>query len=380
MKTIKNKIALCVLIFQVLMGCKGNDAKHQQNESPDLGSCTQGGKCTSESSVLVGTDSLINDSTCDDLDFGTISDLDMWLLVKPTDIKSKQIRRLIDAYNASVVQNSIMTDFDLQLRLGSEKDDVVNAIKTIEVSRVKDTEVQSKLQAYRKEMLYLLSVNLDEVDLKVHNPWKAKDDLYAYLSKKYSVQSFGQLDVDKYLEKFAPSNFVPEWERIYQSRGKTGMVEGLLKKYNAAKDFDARCIYAVELAHAYEADIETWEMDEPQNPAIPILESLMKEKKFSLYLRDLWETWRVLYQDSKGASKNSEIPNWLYNVYRNICCCTILSYIERNPQDINAINDFLVMARKENILREGICEYGNQYFVDMCSLFPEKYRNRKDEE
>ena len=116
MKTIKNKIALCVLIFQVLMGCKGNDAKHQQNESPDLGSCTQGGKCTSESSVLVGTDSLINDSTCDDLDFGTISDLDMWLLVKPTDIKSKQIRRLIDAYNASVVQNSIMTDFDLQLR------------------------------------------------------------------------------------------------------------------------------------------------------------------------------------------------------------------------------------------------------------------------
>jgi hypothetical protein len=194
------------------------------------------------------------------------------------------------------------------------------------------------------------------------------------------VQTFGQLDEDKYWDEYAPSNVVPEWEQICESRGKAGMVEGLLKKYNAAKDFDTRCIYAIELAHAYEADSDTWEMDESQNPANSIMESLMKAKKYSLYLNDLWMTWRALYQDSKGASKDSEIPNWLYNVYRNICCCTILSYIERNPQDIIAINDFLVMARKENILREGICEYGNQYFVDMCRLFPEKHRNRKDEE
>lgn len=341
--------------------------------------CTQGGKSTSGSSVPTGVDSLINETTSNYIEVGTISDLNLWLQVKPTDIKSEQIGRLIDAYNASVVQNSIMTDFDLQMRLEFEHDNVVNAIKSLDVSKVKDTEVQSKLQAYQEEMLFLLSVNPDEVDQEVHNPWKAKDDLYAYLSKKYHVQTFGQLDEDKYLDEYSPSNVVPEWEQICESRGKEGMVEGLLKKYNAAKDFDARCIYAIELAHAYEADLDTWKMEDSQNPSIPIMESLMKVGKYSLYLNELWQKWRALCQDSKGASKDSEIPNWLYNDYRNICCCTILAYIVQNPQDIKAINEFLVMASKENIMREGDFNYGNQNVVDMYYLFPEKYGNLRDE-
>lgn len=345
-----------------------------------LVSCAQGGKSSSRNSALAGTDSLINDTTSNYIVVRTISDLDMWLQVRPTDIKSEQIGRLIDAYNAFVVQNSIMTDSELQMRLEFELDNVVNAIKSIDVSRVKDTEVQSKLRAYQEEMLDLLSVHPDEVNLEEHNPWKVKDDLYAYLSRKYYVQTFGQLDEDKYWNEYAPSNVVPEWKQIYESRGKTGMVEGLLKKYNAAKDFDTRCIYAIELAHAYEADSDTWEMDESQNPANSIMESLMKAKKYSLYLNDLWMTWRALYQDSKGASKDSEIPNWLYNDYRNICCCTILAYIEQNPKDMKAINEFLVMASKENILREGVFEYGNQNMVDMYYLFPERYGNLKYEE
>jgi hypothetical protein len=55
--------------------------------------------------------------------------------------------------------------------------------------------------------------------------------------------------------------------------------------------------------------MDAWKGDEYQNPAIPFMETLMKEKKYSLYLNELWQKWRVLYQDSKGASKDSEIPN-----------------------------------------------------------------------
>jgi hypothetical protein len=99
----------------------------------------------------------------------------------------------------------------------------------------------------------------------------------------------------------------------------------------------------------------------------------------SLYLNELWQKWRVLYQDSKGASKDSEIPNWTYNDYRNICCCTILAYIESHPTDIKAINEFLVMASKENILREGEFDYGNQSAVEKYYLFPERYNKENDE-
>jgi hypothetical protein len=132
------------------------------------------------------------------------------------------------------------------------------------------------------------------------------------------------------------------------------------------------------LAHAYEGNFDSWH-DDGHNPAIPIMESLMKERRYSLYLNELWQKWRVLYQDSKGASKDSEIPNWTYNDYRNICCCTILAYIESHPTDIKAINEFLVMASKENILREGEFDYGNQSAVEKYYLFPERYNKENDE-
>jgi hypothetical protein len=158
------------------------------------------------------------------------------------------------------------------------------------------------------------------------------------------------------------------------------MVDELKKKYGNAKDFDARCIYAIELGHAYEADMESWDENDYRNPAITIMEALMKEKKYSLYLNELWQKWRVLYQTSKGASKDSEIPNNIYNDFRNICACTILSYIEKHPDDIKAINEFLVMACKENILREGEFSYGNQNAVEKYYLFPEIYQEDEVEE
>ena len=109
------------------------------------------------------------------------------------------------------------------------------------------------------------------------------------------------------------------------------------------------------------------------------MESLMKERKYSLYLNELWQKWRVLYQNSKGASKDSEIPNIIYNEFRNICACTVLAYIEKHPDDIKAINEFLVIACKENILREGEFSYGNQNAVEKYYLFHEIYDKDNDE-
>lgn len=318
-----------------------------------------------------------NDEIEHSIEFETISDKDLWLKIDSSSLKSEQLNRLVDAYNATVVMNSIMTDFDLQMR-GYELDDVVNAIKSIDITKIKDSEVLAKLKAYKEEMLYLLSVDPDKVDQNIHSPWKAIGDLYAYLSKKYHVSTFGQLDEDEYWDKYNNCPSVPEWKQLREKRGDANLVKVLKTKYESTRNFDARCIYAIELAHAYESDLELWD-DESRNPAIPIMESLMKEKKYSLYLNELWQKWRVLYQNSKGASKDSEIPNRLYNDYRNRCACTILSYIEEHPQDIMAINEFLVMAYKENILREGEFDYGNQAAVEKYYLFPERYNKENDE-
>lgn len=340
-------------------------------------------KCDSKQKGIKEKDTLAVDSMEQDtsgiaIEIGTISDMNMWLHIPQSQLKTEQLQRLVDAYNSAVVMNSIMTDFDLQMRLGFEYDNVVNAIKSINLMVVKDKETLSKLKAYKKEMLYLLSVNPDSVDQNVHNPWKAKDELDVYLSKKYNIKTFGKFNEKKIVKQFYNCPSVPEWEKLMEQRGKNNMIKELKSKYDKAKDFNAQCIYAIELAHAYEANTEEW-YDRGINPAVPIMESLMKTSKYSPYLSQLWQTWRVLYQNSKGFSKDSAIPNDIYNNYRNICACTILSYIEKHPNNLMAVNEFLLIAYEKNVLREGDFSYGNQNAVDEYYLFPEKYTKDESE-
>lgn len=333
--------------------------------------CQQEHSCTNRRNTDNSVDTILAVDTVLVVDtisgFSPISNQDLWLEISPSDVKSKQSKRLVDAYNAAVVMNSIITDFDLQLRFEDEYDNVVDAIKSMDINQVKDPETLSKLKDYKEEMLYLLSVNPNDVDQNVHNPWKANAELYKYLAKRYHIDTFGKLDEDEQWEKYMNCLSVPEWKELIKRRGEVNRVKELMKKYLNAKDFDARCVYAIELSHAYEADEESWESY--FNPAIPIMESLMNEGKYSLYLRELWKKWRVLYQDATGASKDSEIPNGLYNMYRNKCACTFLSHIEKHPEDIMAINEFLNIAYIGNILREGEFSLGNQYIIEKYKFF-----------
>lgn len=339
-------------------------------------SCIHNSKIDKKETIsmkVTEVDTLSCDTTNYTIELCPISGMDLWIDSSDMRVQSNLIMRLIDAYNSSVVMNSIITDFDLVMRFESQYENAIVGIMDMDITHVKDPETSSRLEAYKKEMLYLLSANSDTINQEIHSPWIEKFNLYAYLEKKYHVSTFGHIDEDMYLNTYNNCQSVPEWPELIEKRGKKNMITELKGKYDNAKDFDARCIYAIELAHAYEADLDSWSEDDYRNPAIPIMESLMKEQKYSIYLYKLWLKWRTLYQDSEGASKDSEIPNHLYNEFRKICINSTLAYIEEHPDDILAINNYLVMSFIENILREGVYSYGNQYMLDKHKLFREKY-------
>lgn len=310
-----------------------------------------------------------NDSLEHPIILETLSDINQWFKIKPEDAKSEQESRLIDVYNSAVIWASILTDFDLQNRFEFENENVLDAVKTINVSIVKDQEIREKLSAYKNEMIYFMSANSNDADQDIHDPWKAAQDLYRYISKKFHVTSFGKLDSDTYWKEYGACSSVPEWDKLKKKRGEADLYEKMKSKCKAAKDIDARCVYAIELAHAYFSKRKSEVIDPPTQ----ILESIMNEKRYSLYLNELWQKWRVLYQESKGASKDSEIPNSYYNKFRNICATTIFLHIRKHPKDIKAINQFLVIACNDNILREGEFEYGNQGILEKAKLFPEQW-------
>lgn len=300
----------------------------------------------------------------------TLSDKDLWLRVNYSSLKSNISKQLVDAYNAAVVQNSIISDLETYIRF-YQPINTKKAIESIDVTKVKDRETSNKLNAYKKEILHYYDYPFDgEFFDLLYDPWGDKNKLFDYLSKRYNISKFGSLNEDEYFNAYNNCPSVPDWTELKERRGKYKLISILRSKYKNAKDFDARCIYAIELSHAYETYWDEWQDPNFQNPAIPIMESLMNEKKYSLYLYEIWLKWRVLSQNSKGDSKDSEIPHQFYNEFRNICACTILTYIEENPKDILAINEFLMLASKENFSRYGFT-FGNDNLIDRVNLFPD---------
>lgn len=60
---------------------------------------------------------------------------------------------------------------------------------------------------------------------------------------------------------------------------------------------------------------------------------------------------------------------------RLICANTILRYLIDHPNDIMAVNQFVVMSSHWDIFREGEFSYGNQNAMDSWTLFPERYNH-----
>lgn len=340
------KIAYLTILSFVAMSvtCSSQDRQAAQDDKSD--------------NVPDTTFDYVDNDTAFDLGYSTISDRDLWLRANPSSANRKLIRRLTDAFNASVAMNSIITDFDMLLRFPRMDEAVAEAIKSIDVTQVKDPEVAAKLQAYKKEMLYLLSVDPDSVNQDIHNPWIVTENLHAYLTKKYNVGTFGTFSKDAFQKRYKNCASVPELMSLRKKRGSEHMIEPLREKYQNAKDFDARCAYIIELAYAYDSNHEAWidtisHDDTDYIPTIHIMESVIREKKYSRYLNELWLKWRKMKQFCRGASKDSSIPNCVYNEFRNMCASAILSHIAKHPHDIMAINEFLTLAYRENILREG---------------------------
>ena len=187
--TTMKKVTCLVIMASMLMSLVSCNQKKQptQNENVD--------------EVLNTADTIAEDDSDLSMGYCPISGMDMWLRMSPSDLQTEQLKRLADLYNAAAIMNSAITDYDLALREYAV-DEVIDAIESIDVTKVKEPEVQSKLSDYKKEMLYLLSVDPDSIDQTEHNPWKAKKDLCIYLVEKYHVSTFGELNEELYDEEF----------------------------------------------------------------------------------------------------------------------------------------------------------------------------------
>ncbi len=122
----------------------------------------------------------------------------------------------------------------------------------------------------------------------------------------------------------------------------------LQKKYLAEEDFDAKCIYALEMG-CY---------DFPYS--IDYLGELIEDGRYSKYLFEVWISWRLRAQSQVfGISTWSEIPDNLYDNARLLVAKAYAKHIVEDPSDTLAKFLLMNLIYTENLHRPG-GYYGNE--------------------
>lgn len=296
----------------------------------------------------------------------TLSDSIVWLCEDGINIDDPSILKLVDLYNTSIATNNIFSDFDLYNRMDFVEEDVVNAIQTVDFTIIRNEHYKDSLENYRKKMLFLIGKDPSQFDMDVDNPYIYREAMTDLIESE--IQPFYEgIDYEYFDSAYFNNEKVVGLRDYYQKRGDAELVGELREKLEVAKTFDAQCAYAIELAHAYDANHENARI-------IPIFESLMNAGKYSIYLFDVWRTWRCILQPIVGGhSKDSYIPNDKYNEMRIECAYSTLVYLQSHLEDKVAANQYLVQSASRNIEREGFYDFGNQIAMEEMELFRERY-------
>lgn len=155
---------------------------------------------------------------------------------------------------------------------------------------------------------------------------------------------------------YGKSKYVADYDEILKKRLPKDVDYGeleklslsLQKKYLAEEDFDAKCIYALEMA-CY---------DFPNQ--VDYLGELIEDGRYSKYLFEVWVSWRLRAQSRVfGISTYSEIPDNLYDNARLLVAQAYVNHIVKNPTDTLAKFLLMNLIYTENLHRAG-GYYGNE--------------------
>jgi hypothetical protein len=205
---------------------------------------------------------------------------------------------------------------------------------------------------------------------------KAKGEYMNYLYSTYSTNHFVSMTEEKYWETNDKNNYIKSSDyATYKSLKTTNLNDALIlldKISKQTNDFQEYSVYKIELADQYVKHSDSLG-DNANEIAIEKYKAILDQKKYSIYLFESWLKWRLVNQQHiYGISKTSDIPNKEYDKLREQVALTILEYITKNDKDEMAINEFLLMATHDIVMRFGDYPYGNQNTVEYHQTFDEK--------
>lgn len=276
---------------------------------------------------------------------------------------------LADVCNAYAILHAVMSDMECWVRMDM---DVSESIMRADLGHIADATLRRQVGAYVREMNRLASAEASDEQLRyesLQQAWSLYNELDSIIATGHHVTRYGALNDSLYWSRYDKQNIIVDYGRLEQSFGTNDseLVAELQSRIGHAANIDERCVLSLSLAHV---NMET--DDSGVNSAANVLLDCLRSGEYSIYLYEVWRTWRSMLQLAMGCSKDSELCNQYCNSVRMLCLHSIMNEIERTGGDIFAVNEFLALSSENNILRYGCFPFGNQNVVEYYELFPEQ--------
>ncbi len=240
----------------------------------------------------------------------------------------------------------------------------------------------AKCQALAKKIVHMLTT----IDYEPEQTEKMASYFEELVKIPYDTPDFISSEEMKALEEdfwtlYDKSKYVDKYDEIlkmripeevdYDELEKLSIV--LQNKYLAEEDFDAKCIYALEMGCYDFPDI------------IGYLGELIEDGRYSKYLFEVWVSWRLRVQAQVfGISTWSEIPDNLYDKARLLVAQTYAKHIVENPDDTLAKMLLMNIIYTEHLHRfwgfYGNESLGGDETMRTMYFLPEELRESNDYE
>lgn len=271
-------------------------------------------------------------------------------------------------YNSCLLAFNVWSNHELWLRGcdGLERvpgKDVVAGIKAISVSCIRDNELRQAAKTYKDGIVNMMKRSYEDWDEEENSM-----DLLIAFSEKVEAKAYKYFtDVDMFVDSLDAMttellDVTKPTLELYKHTAADKRVEMMLHSLNNCSTFDEQCSLFLNWADCPEAELEDeW--------IVAVAERLMDSGKYNPCLNNIWIIWRCLYQCCYGGiSRDSFIPNDLYNEMRKKCYLACLKKIEKNPQDVFAMNCAAAIGGRVNINRYGQNLFGNEALIEMHTI------------
>ena len=276
-------------------------------------------------------------------------------------------------YNSCLLAFNVWSNHELWLRgcdgfeLADEKD-VVDGIKAISEDCIRDKEICKAAKNYKGGILTMMKRSSaewgeDEHSMNLLGTFAREIEARSY---KFYTDEEAFVDSLKALTNELLESTMPALNH-YKKLESGKRLEMMLHSLNDCSTFDEQCSLFLNWADSPEAEEEDeW--------IIAVAEKLMNSGKYNPCLNNIWIIWRCLYQFHYGGmSRDSDIPNSIYNEMRKQCYLTCLKRIENHPDDVFAMNCAASIGGRANINRFGQNMFGNEAAIEMYTYLSGRY-------